>query len=157
MLQDIERAAGAPFRDLDMAAVADDPPLPIAALAAFSRGRRAWVYTDDGDRPAAYLLLEIVDGNAHIEQVSVHPDHSRRRIGAALLEVAAQWARERDLPALTLTTYADVPWNAPYYRRLGFGVMPADHLGPGLLRLRSTEAAHGLDRWPRVAMRRPLR
>ena len=157
MLQDIERAAGAPFRDLDMAAVAEDPPLPITALAAFARGGRAWVYTDEQDRPAAYLLLEIVDGDAHVEQVSVHPDHARRGIGAALLEVAAEWARASDLPALTLTTFANVPWNAPYYARLGFEVIPAGHLGPGLRRLRSTEAAHGLDRWPRVAMRRPLR
>ena len=30
-------------------------------------------------------------------------------------------------PTLTLTTFRDVPWNAPYYERMGFVVFePAD-------------------------------
>jgi GNAT superfamily N-acetyltransferase len=139
-----------------MAMVADDPPLSIAELADFAGNGRAWVYPDDRDRPVAYLLIETVDGAGHIEQVSVHPDHSGRGIGAALIEVAADWAREQRMTALTLTTYVDVPWNTPYYRRLGFEVVPDDRLSPGLLALRRSEAADGLDRWPRVVMRRRL-
>jgi hypothetical protein len=57
---------------------------------------------------------------------------------------------------VTLTTFADVPWNAPYYRRLGFADVPPGAQGPGLRRLRAHEAEVGLDRWPRVAMARPL-
>lgn len=155
-LRDIERVAGAPFRDLGMTLVADDAPPTVAELAVFVCEGRAWVCVDDQDHPVAYLLLSVVDGAAHIEQVSVHPDSAGRRIGRSLIEVAAAWARDRDITALTLTTYADVPWNGPYYRRLGFDDLPGDHLGPGLLQIRRAEAAHGLDRWPRVAMRRQL-
>ncbi|MGH3698833.1 MAG: alpha/beta fold hydrolase [Pseudonocardiaceae bacterium] len=36
----------------------------------------------------------MVDGNAHVEQVSVHPDHARQSLGAALLDTAAAWAEQ---------------------------------------------------------------
>lgn len=155
-LQDIERAAGAPFRALGMNLVSDDAPPTIAELSVFSREGRAWVSVDDHDRPIAYLLVSMVGGDAYIDQVSVHPDHAGHRIGHALLEVAARWARDRDIAALTLTAYAEVPWNGLYYRRLGFRDVPDDQLGRDLLQIRSAEKARGLDRWPRVAMRRQL-
>jgi ribosomal protein S18 acetylase RimI-like enzyme len=122
-VRELERAAGAAFRDLGMAAVADDEPPSITELAAFQEDSRAWVITDDADHPVAYLLIDVVDGNAHVEQISVHPDHARQGLGKTLLDTAAAWAAEHGLAALTLTTYSDVPWNAPYYERLGFQVM----------------------------------
>jgi ribosomal protein S18 acetylase RimI-like enzyme len=155
-VREIERAAGAAFRDLDMAAVADDEPLSITELAAFQQNGRAWVVTDDADRPVAYLLLDVVDGNAHVEQISVHPNHSRQGLGKTLLDTAAAWAQQHSLAALTLTTYVNVPWNAPYYQRLGFHIMPEDQITGGLRRIREHEQARGLARWPRVTMRRLL-
>ncbi len=149
VLRDIEVAAGALFRDLGMAAVADDEPPTIEELAVYRRAGRAWVH---GDPPVAYVLADEVDGYAHIEQVSVHPGHSRRGIGRALVDHVGAWARARGLAGLTLTTFADVPWNAPYYARLGFTVVT--DLTPGLRAIRAHEAARGLDAWPRVAMRR---
>lgn len=74
-----------------MGEVADDAPPTIAELAAFARDGRAWVSTDHADKPVAYLLVEVVDGDAHIEQVSVHPDYAHRRIGESLMDVAAAW------------------------------------------------------------------
>src|SRR4051794_21223842 len=118
-LPELERAAGNAFRPLGMAEVADDAPPTVAELSAFVHGGRAWVYTDEADRPIGYLMLDVVDGDAHVEQVSVHPDYAHHRIGQALLDVAEVWARERQMTALTVTTYAQVPWNAPYYQRLG--------------------------------------
>jgi predicted N-acetyltransferase YhbS len=88
--------------------------------------------------------------------VSVHPDVAGRRIGRGLIEHLAAWARERAAPALTLTTFAEVPWNAPYYQRLGFRILADRELTAGLRQIRTAEAEHGLDRWPRVAMRREL-
>ncbi|MER5579205.1 GNAT family N-acetyltransferase [Streptomyces massasporeus] len=155
-LQDIERAAGAPFRDLGMPEIADDEPPALDILERYRRAGRCWVAVDEGDLPAAYLLAEPVDGALHIEQVSVHPRAARRGVGRALLAHAADRAREEGLTALTLTTFTDVPWNAPYYARLGFRPLPEADLTPGLRAIRATEAAHGLDRWPRVCMRKPL-
>jgi hypothetical protein len=65
-------------------------------------------------------------------------------------------AAGRGVPALTLTTFRDVPWNAPYYARIGFRVLVEAELTQGLRGIRDAEAAHGLDRWPRVCMRREL-
>jgi GNAT superfamily N-acetyltransferase len=150
----IEVAAGQAFAGLGMDFVASDEPLPAGELLGFVTAGRAWVA---GDEPVAYLIADWVDGNAHIEQVSVDPAHAGRGIGAALVEHVAEWARARSAPALTLTTYAEVPWNGPYYERLGFRPLPEADLTPGLRRLRAEEAAHGLDQWPRLAMRRDLR
>lgn len=155
-LQDIERAAGAPFRDLGMPEIADDEPPALDVLERYRRAGRCRVAVDERDLPAAYLLAEPVDGALHIEQVSVHPRAARRGVGRALLAHAADRAREEGLTALTLTTFTDVPWNAPYYARLGFRPLPEADLTPGLRAIRATEAAHGLDRWPRVCMRKPL-
>ncbi|MGA5203752.1 GNAT family N-acetyltransferase [Streptomyces variegatus] len=155
-LQDIERAAGAPFRDLGMPEIADDEPPAPDVLERYRRAGRCWVAADERNRPAAYLLAEPVDGALHIEQVSVHPRAARRGVGRALLAHAADRARQEGLTALTLTTFTEVPWNAPYYARLGFQPLPEADLTPGLREIRATEAAHGLDRWPRVCMRKPL-
>ena len=154
LLRDIERAAGEAFRGIGMAEIADDEPPAADVLAAYVRDGRAWVGTDAADVPVGYLIADPVDGGLHVEQVSVHPRAARRRVGRALIEHAAGVALGAGMVALTLTTFAEVPWNAPYYRRCGFVVLSAAELTPGLRDIRAREAAHGLDRWPRVAMRR---
>ena len=156
VMREIERAAGAVFAEIGMREIADDEPLSLAELAGYQREGRAWVADDGAGRPVAYLIADLVDGNVHIEQVSVHPVAARQGIGRGLLEHAAAYATARGASALTLTTFAEVPWNAPYYARCGFRVVPDSDLSPGLNDIRSREIAHGLYRWPRVTMWRPL-
>ncbi|GAA2781477.1 GNAT family N-acetyltransferase [Kitasatospora sp. CM 4170] len=156
LLQDVERAAGRYFHDIGMPEIADDEPLPLDELARYQRAGLAWVAVSEGDVPVAYLIADHVDGNLHVEQVSVHPDSARRGIGRSLLDHLAERAATHGIPALTLTTFADVPWNAPYYARCGFRPLDDGLLGPDQLDIRAREAAHGLDRWPRLFMRRPV-
>jgi GNAT superfamily N-acetyltransferase len=151
-LQHIEVAAGRCFVDVGMPEVAGDEPFTIAELDGYRRDGLAWVAVDADDRPVAYLVAEVLDGALHVEQVSVHPSHAGRRVGRALLDHAAGQAAARGLDRLTLTTFEQVPWNAPYYRRGGFVVLDEPDWGPGLRAVREREAAHGLDRWPRVCM-----
>jgi GNAT superfamily N-acetyltransferase len=125
-------------------------------LAEYQRAGRAWVVAGPDGRAVGYLLADAVDGNLHVEQVSVHPASAGQRLGARLIEYLAELARAGGVPALTLTTFATVPWNAPYYRSLGFRELDERELTPGLLVIRDREAAHGLSRWPRVCMRREL-
>lgn len=155
-LQDIERAAGQSFREIGMPEIADDQPPSTAQLACYQQAGRAWVAVGEAGQPVGYLIAEPVDGNLHIEQVSVHPDSARRGIGRHLLEHVAAQAAVAGLPALTLTTFTHVPWNAPYYRRLGFRTLTEGEISPGLCEIRAREADQGLDRWPRVCMRRDL-
>lgn len=155
-LRDIERAADEIFRDVGMDAIADAEPATPEGLATYAGAGRAWVSVDDEDRPAAFLVVDVIDGAAHIEQVSVDPQFARQRIGAALIETAVCWATQQRLQAITLMTFHDVPWNRPYYERLGFRIMDDAQLTDGLRELQAHEAALGLNRWHRVAMRRPV-
>ncbi len=68
----------------------------------------------------------------------------------------AELALREGVPALTLTTFTEVPWNAPYYARCGFRLLDDAELTPGLREIRAHEAAHGLDRWPRACMLREV-
>ena len=144
----IEVAADRMFRDIGMDfGPAGDAP-SAETLLTYVRDGRAWVI----EGPVAYLVADWVDGNVHIEQVSVDPAYGRRGLGAALIEHVAGWARERGAAALTLTTFTGVAWNAPYYERLGFRLLADDELTPELREIRVREAGFGLDRWPRAAM-----
>ncbi|MFE1290191.1 GNAT family N-acetyltransferase [Streptomyces sp. NPDC058751] len=156
LLQDIERAAGKSFHDIGMPEIADDEPLPLGQLTRCQEAGLAWVAVDDTDFPVAYLIAERVDGNLHVEQVSVHPGSARRGVGRLLLDRLADQATSQGAAALTLTTFTEVPWNAPYYARCGFRLLDDDQLTPGLRRIREREAAHGLDRWSRCCMLRTL-
>ncbi|MCU1484511.1 MAG: hypothetical protein JWN67_1257 [Actinomycetia bacterium] len=136
--QEVERRAGELFRSIGMDAVADDEPFTVEELAA----GEVWV-AGEGGEVVGYVLAIVVDGGTHVEQVSIVPEVAGRGVGRTLLD--------RLGGPLTLTTFRDVPWNAPYYERLGFEVLTDP--GPELEALMASESwleAFG----PRVAMRR---
>jgi GNAT superfamily N-acetyltransferase len=155
-VREIEWAAGTLFNGTEFAAVAEHEPASVEELAAYTRDGRAWVATDADDVPAGYAVVDIVDGLAHLEQLSVHPDYARQGIGTALLEHTCTWARHHGYDAVTLTTFNDIAWNAPYYAARGFTPMRDDEVGPELRALRALEAEHGLDPTKRVCMRRAV-
>jgi GNAT superfamily N-acetyltransferase len=152
-LQDIERRAGAQFRDVGMPDIADAEPASTEELDEYARAGRGWVAVGDDDRPIGYLIVDIVDGAAHIEQLSVVPGHQGTGVGRALVDRVRTWAGEHGYPAITLTTFTDVPWNRPLYEHLGFHVIAPDDLGPELRAVRDHEATLGLDPAIRVCMR----
>jgi GNAT superfamily N-acetyltransferase len=105
--------------------------------------------------PLGYLRVEIVDGHPHIEGLSVRPKEMCRGIGAGLVDSACQWAIEQGYREITLCTFADVPWNGPFYAQRGFAEIPATT--PELQALRQHETQLGLDAMGRrCVMRRPL-
>jgi len=153
----IELRAGALFHDVGMSDIATHPVPSAAVLTRFVDVGRGWVVVDDGDRPVAFVLVEVVDGLAHVEQVSVDPAYARNGLGSDLIDHVEGWAAERGMPAVTLTTFRGVPWNGPYYRRLGFVELAEGERGQELARLMAVEVEHGLDPAERIAMRRPVR
>ena len=148
----IERSAGELFRGIGMDDIANaEPP----ALAAYEEARMAgqlWVATCRGE-VVGYVLALQLDGQAHLEQLSVDPAHSRRGLGAALVGTVTAWASALGAPDVTLTTFRDVPWNGPYYERFGFEVVDETGWTPALQAVRAHEAAEGLDVSSRVIMR----
>jgi aminoglycoside 6'-N-acetyltransferase len=76
------------------------------------------LFAETGGVPVGFAALGHVNGRPHVEQLSVRVAHQGRGIGRALLERALRWSvREGEL---WLSTYASVPWNAPWYARMGF-------------------------------------
>lgn len=97
-----------------------------------------------------FAALERLDGIAHLEQLSVRLEQQRSGIGTTLLERAIEWANG----PLTLTTYAQLPWNAPWYERHGFRRLSEVEWSPGLRERMNEERAVLPASEHRVAMRR---
>lgn len=119
LLPAIEAAADMMFAPFDHGAF-PGPGTPedfAAALAVFVAG----------DPPVGLCRIDAVGDGAHLEQLSVHPDHGGRGIGRALLRAGIEWAAGRGYPEMSLCTYRDIPWNGPFYVSEGFvEVGPAD-------------------------------
>lgn len=83
------------------------------------------VATDDENGPAVGFVQVIEhDGEAHLEQLSVLPTHARQGHGTALVDAALDEAAHRGATIMTLRTFAEIPWNAPFYAALGFEESP---------------------------------
>jgi ribosomal protein S18 acetylase RimI-like enzyme len=114
-----------------------------------------WV-ADVSGKVVGFALTSEIDGNLHLEEVDVLPDHGRRGIGSALVRTVCDAAGDRGLTAVTLTTFRDVAWNRHWYAAMGFRELGADEIGPELQALVASENAAGLRREQRVVMRRDV-
>jgi GNAT superfamily N-acetyltransferase len=155
-LREIERAAGQSFASVGYPDVARHEPTPAAALRDAITDGALFVAVTPSDDPVGFLLCTEIDGDLYVQELAVHPDHAGHRLAVPLLQAAEDLARSLGLPALSLTTFRSVPWNAPYYERLGFHILPDNQIGPSLRFVIARQKAAGLDVANRVAMRRYL-
>jgi GNAT superfamily N-acetyltransferase len=154
LLREIERAAAQAFIAVGYPALAAGEPTAAEEFRAAATEDMLAVAVDHDDRPAGFLLAAELDDCLYVQELDVHPDHAGHRLAARLFEAADAMARLRHLRALTLTTFRQVPWNAPYYTRLGFAPMTDAEIGPDLRMVIERQRAAGLDMANRVAMRR---
>jgi GNAT superfamily N-acetyltransferase len=152
----IETAADLLFRRVAMAWVLSMPPTDLCFLERARRRGWLWVAVDAANRAAAFALLTTVDGEACLHQLSVLPRMAGRGVGTALIETVCAAARAGGHRTMLLSTYDRVPWNAPYYARRGFHVVPPGAYSRALRAIRATEMRHGHPVWRRVLMRRVL-
>jgi GNAT superfamily N-acetyltransferase len=152
----IELAAAELFRGQDLGEFTLDDCSDVADLAEAQREDRLWVAACDGE-PIGFAFACTVGGLPHLDEIDVLPAHGRRGVGAALLARVIEWARAQDAPSLTLSTFRDVAWNAPFYAKFGFRPLDDAELTAPYRALRETEAALGLPMHRRVLMRLPLR
>ncbi|MDF2508616.1 MAG: family N-acetyltransferase [Microbacterium sp.] len=102
-------------------------------------------------RPVGFVHVLEIDGHAHLEQLSVLPSFGRRGIGRLLVHAAFAEAHNLGHRSITLRTFRDVPWNAPFYASCGFAETEPD--SPFLRSLVDTETALALFKYgPRVQM-----
>ena len=95
-------------------------PVPPSRLRAAIDASLLWVAEHTCDGPVGFVLAERHGASLHIGELDVRPDFGRRGIGTFLVAYSCQIAAVRGLRFVTLTTLEHVPWNAPFYARLGF-------------------------------------
>jgi GNAT superfamily N-acetyltransferase len=153
-LPDIERDAGRRFLSITgLAWIAGDTVMPSLAHDAAAAAGTLWVAEDAGGSPVGFLSAERATDELHIWEMAVRVEAQGQGIGGRLLAAAAHHARSQGLLAVTLTTFRDVPWNAPLYARHGFRILDAVELGDRLETVLKREVAAGLPATRRCAMR----
>jgi len=151
-LPEISRAAAELFP-------AEDLPLPLRAetvsAETFEKAlyeQRLWVVIDeDKDRVVGFALLSEKCGQIHLRELDIHPEYGRQGLGTKLLKNVISWAKSKNYIQLTLTTFRHLPWNAPFYTKVGFKILEQSRLNPCLSKLLDEEAG-GLDKSKRVLM-----
>jgi len=129
---------------------------PQYAFASAQREGRLFTASTETGEVVGLALAGVMDGAAYLAELDVLPAHGRRGLGRKLIEAVIEWAERGGFAELTLATFRDLPWNAPYYARLGFEELAPAALGPALAAVLRREATTGLDPDKRLAMRRPL-
>lgn len=153
-MQRIEVDAGRIFAEAGLHDIADADPPSHEELQLAITSDTCWVILHSGN-VAGYAVVETVDGQGHLHQVSVARHLQGQGLGRRLVEHACAWAAEQGFQSITLTTFADLSWNGPLYARLGFAeITPAPE--SELAQIRQTERDAGLDVQRRIAMQRAL-
>ncbi|WP_334152002.1 GNAT family N-acetyltransferase [Microbacterium sp.] len=145
VIQAIETAADALL--IDALGAWDWPPVDAGAGRLSSPGFVLIAEDSASNSPIGFVHVLDIDGLAHLEQLSVTPAAARNGHGRALVTAALDEARERGYTRLTLRTYAEIPWNAPFYASCGF--LESIPETAFLRELVETESALGLDRYGR--------
>ncbi len=161
----VEYAAAARFAGIGLGAIAGGRPTSAETyLTPVAEGRlwvvevlRAGGVSERGATVVGLAIAEMRDGEGFLAEISVHPDHAGRRLSLRLIDAVEAWAAALGCRSLRLTTFRDVPWNRPYYERLGFGLLDESEAGPEVRAVRAAERARGVDaQGPRVCMIREI-
>lgn len=154
LIQEVERRAAALFEPYGLAERFAGSVTPQSVLQEAISQERLWVAR--APHVVGFALADTLDGAAHLQELDVLPRFGRRGIGANLVRRIVDWAKEQSLSSVILTTFAQVPWNAPWYERLGFRALEPHALTVGLSDVLAQERAAGLMVMERVAMRLAL-
>lgn len=161
-LRSAEEAAAQRFRSIGMAWLADASVTPPDIVRRYVDAGTALVAVPPTNGIAGFAFYEVTGDTCYLAELSVVPAYAGRRLGAKLIDRAAARAVRAGAVRMILRTFRDVPWNAPYYARLGFLPVPPTaqtappFTQPPLDGIVSSEAAGGLDPTRRMFMDRPL-
>ncbi|MDR2893718.1 MAG: GNAT family N-acetyltransferase [Deltaproteobacteria bacterium] len=151
LLASIEAAAGTIFHtgSLPENILAERVPHDIFEDA-INQGRLL-VAVDADQVPVGYAFWQNIDGSALLAQMDVHPQHGRKGLGRTLVLQIIDQVAKAGFPYLYLTTFSYIPWNAPFYQKLGFAILDAENQPDFIKDILRDEQARGLSN--RVAMR----
>lgn len=116
----IEKAAASLFSYDILPQQEQQHTLSMPTLEQAQSEKRLWVAVDVQDEPMGFILMDAVSDWSWVREMGVHPEFGRRGIGRRLIETAIGWSYRQGSRYVGLTTFRDVAWNGPFYRRIGF-------------------------------------
>ncbi|MGS7249777.1 GNAT family N-acetyltransferase [Pseudomonas anuradhapurensis] len=141
----VERSAAQAFADWPaLAWLAQADVLDLDAHRAFVAAGFSWVADDLQGHVLGFACARFERQALHLCEISVERQAQGQGVGRALLRQVVDAARQAGARELTLTTFADVPWNAPFYARFGFERIDEERLDTRLRGILADELAHGL-------------
>jgi predicted N-acetyltransferase YhbS len=152
LLSQIEDSAAALFLDTPYAFLVNDEPLSLDFVQQQFHARQVWVAVDCHEIVVGYAIAREVDNTLYLQQIDVEPEHGRRGIGSALVNTVCNWAKQQGYSIVSLSTFGDLPWNAPFYSKLGFHPVDEADLTTGFQQIRLKEFEAGLPIVDRVIM-----
>jgi predicted N-acetyltransferase YhbS len=152
----IEYEAAQRFASIGLTGIADAQPMNADFVRRKIEASEIIVALSGAVQCVGFVMFAPLPARFYIEELDVLTAWAGRRIGAALLGQVERLARMAGARQLVLSTFRDVPWNAPYYRRLGFEVIESAQLDAKLRAIRAAHVARGLDESKRVFMRREV-
>ncbi len=170
-LADIERAAAQQFLPyLDWLEISVDLLEGLTNMGFLLKAqadRRLWVATlldtakASAKTPAikpvvGFIVVKHLLESCFVVELDVHPDYGRLGIGSALVNACCEGAQQRGFDQVLLTTFRKVPWNIPFYRQLGFEVLPEQNWVPEIKAIVEYETRYGFVPEKRAVMRRCL-
>jgi GNAT superfamily N-acetyltransferase len=128
-LQNIDLASATLFRGMgliDFGPLGEpSQPIPEDRLRKGFGDGLIWVAVDDREELVGFALCADRGDDLYLDQLSVLPRHGRRGLGGRLVRRCLQEAEARSFKRVSLSTFRKVPWNGPFYRKLGFREIPS--------------------------------
>jgi GNAT superfamily N-acetyltransferase len=142
-LDAIEQSGAETFTVFGQPLADGSPPAPPDQWVRALDAGLLWVADDADAGLIGFVAGEITDDGLYIEEVDVVIERQQQGHGRRLMQAAIDWARRQRLPAVTLTTFRSIPFNAPFYASMGFVVLdaPTPHLAATL----ADEVARGFE------------
>ncbi|MCP2018678.1 MAG: GNAT family N-acetyltransferase [Erythrobacter sp.] len=148
----VERAAAVLFADDPDCAEIDFDAVRSAADYRRLIARGHCLVAERGERIVGFLATQPCGRELHICEMDVHPGCQGQGIGAVMLRACLIDAGNAGFRAVTLTTFRDLPWNGPFYTRIGFVEVEDLAAHPRLAEEIAAEIEAGLPAQRRIAM-----
>lgn len=108
------------------------------------------------ERVVGFVVTKFLVESCFVVELDVHPDYWRRGVGSALMKACCDGAKMQGFEQMRLTTFQKIPWNIPFYQKLGFSIFPFERLSQEMQAIVQHEARYGFAKDKRVAMGRSL-
>lgn len=118
-----------------------DTHVPAPLLADAIEDGLVFVVRRELNAPIGFAMGRMFGDSLYLDQVSVMRRHGQQGYGQRLVERFVDEGRARRLASVTLSTFRTVPWNAPFYRKLGFRELPERQKTDWMREIEAAQAA----------------